>query len=210
MTLDESRFLNHLNTPERDRFDGMQLQKRRAEYATARALQRCAISEATGIAADKLHFTKGAHGKPTHASAQFNITHCTGLVACAVSHDAPIGIDAEPLTRGNQVIEVMKRVFTPKECADLNALPIAQKQRAAIELWTLKEAVMKECGKGMTLEPSSFGVGVHAEKLTLKDPGLNLSLYHLGKAHALAICTKASGSLNIQTRWFQTPFDLSS
>lgn len=208
-TRDQNSFLTQLNDEERQRFDTMSLPKRRAEYATARAMQRHSVSEATGIAADRLNFTKGAQGKPAHAAIEFNVTHCTGLVACAVSHQNPIGIDAEPLSRGDQVIEVMKRVFTPSECASLNALPLAQKQRAAIALWTLKEAVMKECGKGMSLEPASFGVSIQNDELLLKDPNLNLSLYHLGQAHALAICIAAPGPLNIETRWFETPFDLS-
>jgi len=208
-SVEKAAFLARLSYTERERFEGMSLPKRRAEYATARVLQRHALSEISGIDEDHLQFTKGPNGKPQHASVAFNITHCTGLVACAVSHHTPIGIDAEPLTRGDQVLEVMKRVFTPSECARLNAHPPAQKQRAAIELWTLKEAVMKECGKGMTLEPVSFCVSVEGDKLALNDPRLNLSLYHLEGGHSLAICTKSSGPLNIETRWFKTPFDLS-
>lgn len=209
-TLDQHSFLTQLSDAERQRFDDMTLPRRRAEFATARALQRFALAEATGIAPDRLSFTKGAHGKPAHASVEFNITHCRGLVACAVSHQHPVGLDAEPLSRGDQVIEVMKRVFTAFECARLNELELAQKQRAAIELWTLKEAVMKECGKGMSLEPASFSVDVKEDRLALQNPRLNLSLYHLGQAHSLAICTKANAPLNIETRWFKTPFDLNS
>lgn len=85
-------------------------------------------------------------GKPYFVDCplQFSLSHCKGLVCCALSL-SPVGVDAEsPRPFGRRLVE---RVCTREELSWLDAQPDAQ--TAFLSLWTLKESVMKLSGQGM-------------------------------------------------------------
>lgn len=185
---------------------------RREEYITTRALQRHAISKATGQPPADLKFTKGPNHKPHHAQTAFNLSNCKGLVACAISL-SELGLDIEPHDRGQQALEVATRVYTDHERKQLNALAPKAREEAAIELWTLKEAVMKASGKGFHLEPSSFELTVQQNEISAtsetSDLGGNwfLTLSILKSGHALALATTMPNP-NIRIHSFPIPYRL--
>jgi 4'-phosphopantetheinyl transferase EntD len=90
--------------PEEEAVLGRAVEKRRREFATARACARSALGR-LGFAAAPI--PTGSRGEPLWpAGAVGSITHCEGYRACAVAHAAElatIGIDAErhePLPAG--------------------------------------------------------------------------------------------------------------
>ena len=96
---------------------------------------------------------KSEKGRPFlsgYPEIDFNITHCKGLVACAVEEgDAPqIGLDAETL--GTQTERSMwliaRRWFTPAEEACFEKTPT---EETFLSLWTAKEAAAKYTGNGL-------------------------------------------------------------
>ena len=80
----------------------------------------------------------------------FSITHCKGLVACALEEsDAPkVGLDAERLNtqteRSMQLIAT--RWFAPIERAQFESAPT---EETFLTLWTAKEAAAKFTGNGL-------------------------------------------------------------
>src|SRR5258707_4518850 len=68
-------------------------------YTAAHWLLRNALAEAGDLPAAAWRFATGPHGKPRSDPAlirdalSFNLSHTKGLVACAVTHEAEIGID---------------------------------------------------------------------------------------------------------------------
>jgi len=83
--------------PEEERSLGRAVQKRRAEFTTARA---CARSALTQLGFPVAPIPTGPRGEPEWpAGVVGSITHCEGYRACAVARRAEIltiGIDAEP------------------------------------------------------------------------------------------------------------------
>jgi 4'-phosphopantetheinyl transferase len=86
----------------------------------------------------ELRYTE--NGKP-HAPGlpQFSITHTGSWVLCAVSSAGAIGIDAEALAPLAALPRWLS-VFDDEERA------AARSARAALSLWTTKEAALKACG----------------------------------------------------------------
>lgn len=211
----EADFTRDLVAAEMERITNLTLAKVRQEFATARALQRHAVAQATGIAPCDLVFTKGSLGKPLHTNCFFNITHCKGLVALAIAR-SELGIDAEPLDRGPQVLPLAARVFTPTERRSIFALPLHERAGAALELWTLKEAVMKASGRGLTLEPAAFELERRGTEIIPVSQSEDLTgpwrtfLIHLDGEHALALCLHESlgPTPSVAIKRFPTPYRL--
>lgn len=96
--------------------------------------------------------TYGEHGKPSLPQGpQFSLSHAGNLAALAVS-DAPVGVDVEMPRPVKD--SVAKRYFQPEELAWMEADPLNR----FFFLWTRKEAVLKCCGRGLSLHPGRFSV----------------------------------------------------
>ena len=94
------------------------------------------------------HFQIGEHGKPALQECpqiHFNISHCKAGIAVALG-DVPVGIDIEAIGRMND--SLARYVLNETEYARM-----LQSDNPAIEFtkfWTMKEAVAKLTGQGIT------------------------------------------------------------
>ena len=81
--------------------------------------------EAAGGAPRGWAFAAKPCGKPFVAGGRgphFNLSHCGGLVVCAVSPDVPLGVDVERRDR-TAPLDVAKGYFASAECTWLFGLP---------------------------------------------------------------------------------------
>ena len=95
-----------------------------------------------------LQFAIGEHGKPSlvgHPDIHFNLSHCREAVACAVS-DRPVGIDIESTRRYHPML--LDYTMSPDERRLIAQAP--RPDEAFIRLWTMKEAVLKLTGEGIS------------------------------------------------------------
>jgi 4'-phosphopantetheinyl transferase len=116
-------------------------------------------------------FDYGPHGKPQIAGRSdlhFNLSHCHGLVACAVRRDGPVGIDVEFTSRPAPA-EIVAHYFSAAEAAWWRVQPDSEKTRAFFALWTLKEAFIKATGEGLRRSLQDFTVCV--DRLALLPQG---------------------------------------
>ena len=90
----------------------------------------------------------GPSGKPRldvpHHDLHFNLAHAGGLVVVAATTAGPVGVDLEPAGRDLTGSRLIRRFFTAGEQADVAAAP--DPGRRALEIWTLKEALVKAEG----------------------------------------------------------------
>lgn len=87
-----------------------------------------------------------AHGAPTTAGVHLSITRAPGLVAVAVSTAGPVGLDVEPRT--DRVFDGFDDVaLAPQERAR------ARGAEDRLRAWVRKEAVLKACRLGLTVDP---------------------------------------------------------
>jgi 4'-phosphopantetheinyl transferase len=101
-------------------------------------------------------FARTALGKPYLSGPviddpplRFNLSHTRGLVACAVSSDAEVGVDAECRSHINDLERLMAGVCSADECAQVRAAPAPEQLAGFLDLWSLKEAYVKACGTGI-------------------------------------------------------------
>lgn len=117
------------------------------ECVLAYLLLKRALKEEYGIDSNPL-FGYGPHGKPfliDHPGIHFSLSHCREAVACAVS-SAPVGVDVESVKEYRE--SLINYTMNSRE-----AEQIATAERPDIEftrLWTMKEAVAKLSGTGIT------------------------------------------------------------
>jgi 4'-phosphopantetheinyl transferase len=141
----------------------------------------------------------GAHGRPLLLAApelHISLTHSGGVVACAVTGLGAVGVDVEAVDRRASPMEIADRFFGPGETAMLQGLPAARRPRRFFLLWTLKEAVLKAAGTGLTVPLASAGLklaGRHGWRLTLTGPlealapGWWLASLGYGRKHLVSV-----------------------
>ena len=113
--------------------------------------------------------------RPAGCRLQFNLSHTTGLVVCAVGLDGAIGVDVEDLTRRAADPALAVNYFAPEEVAWLEAGSQEQRQVRFLELWTLKEAFIKAKGKGLSIPLKDFAFSFPAgrpPRVDFRDPDL--------------------------------------
>ena len=93
-------------------------------------------------------FCYGEHGKPAivgHPDICFNLSHCRSAAICAVS-DRPVGIDIESI---REYRESLVR-YTMNETEVQQIEQSARPDVAFIQLWTMKESLLKLSGDGIS------------------------------------------------------------
>lgn len=155
-----NRLCQVLSENERMRSRYFRFKSNRIEYTCAHSLKRFMLSTVSGLKPSEWRFQNEPNGKPIVSNRQglhFNLSHCKGLVACAVSADVSLGIDIEPMDRLAWA-DVASRYFAASERSWLSALPKKEQDRGFIALWTLKEAFVKATGKGIVQGLNSFAI----------------------------------------------------
>jgi 4'-phosphopantetheinyl transferase len=171
----ESRLAAILDEGERVRAARFVFEQDRRAYTAAHALLRHALSERAGVEPTAWRFAAGSHGKP-YLSKQpagfdlrFSLSHCRSMVAVAIAQGLEVGVDVEACGRAVD-LEIANSCFAPDEIAMLNALPQPEQQRDLFtKLWTLKEAVIKATGAGLSQPLESFSIEFDPLRVTMRD-----------------------------------------
>ncbi len=158
----------HVTPDEHKKAQNFVFEADRRTYLAAHSLKRAVLSWAdqTVYPLD-WRFTEGPYGKPSiegRADLHFNISHCRGLVACALRFGCPVGVDVEWIGRPAP-IEVAQHFFSAAEAEWLARQPDTARHHGFFRLWTLKEAYIKAVGRGLLHPLSAFSISV--ESLTL-------------------------------------------
>lgn len=164
-----------LDHTERFRAERFVFKRHRCQYIAAHALKRLMLSKLDGgLPAREWRFETAPGGKPKVSrvpAPHFNLSHCEGLAACAVSLDVELGIDIEPVTR-DAPFEVAESHFTQDEQRWLASLPASERSAGFFRLWTLKEAFIKATGRGLAQPLQGFSFGFDPLRVRFNDPAL--------------------------------------
>lgn len=107
-------------------------------------------------------------GEPGRRLPHCSLTHTDALVACAVSIEFPIGIDAEPCSRTASPA-VLATVLAPAESALIDALSAERRSEAFLQLWTLREAYLKAAGGGLHFPHEAFSFKLDPPQITFEE-----------------------------------------
>lgn len=129
---------------ERQEFSKLNTMNRRAEFLTSRHLLR-EISDQLGIDSPSLRLKKSDLGRPYGEYetdiVNVSIAHTKNRVLCAMSAEKEVGIDIEPADRTVDR-RIRTRLLNTIELESHESIP-------TIQLWTMKEAVVKLYGTGI-------------------------------------------------------------
>ena len=145
--------LSLLSESERERAQRYLREVNRREYIAAHGLLRTQLGRVLGIAPQTVRFVTGPHGRPELAGItdiSFSLSHTTGLVGCAIARGAVVGFDLEPLRRID-ALAMAPGILDETERRDTAARSGDARCRRFLAYWTLKEAVLKVRGTGLTL-----------------------------------------------------------
>jgi 4'-phosphopantetheinyl transferase len=148
-----ARCLELLPGEEQARIARFHFERHRREATASRALVRTTLARYVQVSPSSFRYRLGPYGRPfvdPPCGIYFSATNHPGLVACAVCLEEEVGVDVEPLSRGDEILEVRRTVFSVPELGALDALLPAQRQERAVSLWTCKEAYIKARGLGFS------------------------------------------------------------
>ena len=148
----------------------------RRRFGAARAGLRTLLGRHLDFDPRRLAFATNEFGKPRLAGdgqVHFNLSHCEERAVLAISDTTEVGIDLER-ERPIEHVDLAKRYFHPNEVTAITASPDEAEQRRAFFLvWTLKEAVVKALGTGLSTPLDSFevAIGVSMPRLAIAPEG---------------------------------------
>jgi 4'-phosphopantetheinyl transferase len=197
-------FCNLLNAAERTRSASFAFERHRREYQAAHVLKRLMLSAAVvnDTPPKAWVFETSERGKPSvlHGMGPyFNLSHCDGLVACAVSWDFKLGIDVESLSHAPS-LELLDVSFAPSERAWLRSLPAERRGLRSLELWTLREAYLKATGLGLGEPTDSFAFRFDPRRITFGHPtkgeadAWHFEQHRIGSRYVLALAWRADSA----------------
>ena len=135
----------------------------RRRFLAARAGLRTLLGRHLDRDPRSLAFATNEFGKPRLAGdghVHFNLSHSEQRAVLAISVAAEVGIDLER-ERPIEHVDLAKRYFHPNEVAAITASHDETEQRRAFFLiWTLKEAIVKALGTGLSTPLDSFEVAI--------------------------------------------------
>ena len=105
------------------------------------------LREAYGITENPV-FEYNEHGKPSivgHPEIFFNLSHCKEAAACVIS-DRPVGIDVESIREYKE--SLVRYTMNDVEVSQIESS--SDPASAFIRFWTMKEAVTKLIGTGIS------------------------------------------------------------
>jgi 4'-phosphopantetheinyl transferase len=166
-----------LEEAERERGARLVRPQDRTAHRLAHALLQRALRGA--LERDSCPLVRDAHGRPSLAQppAQplwFNLSHTTGMVACALAR-VPVGIDVEGIVDDRDWRGIAMRFFHPDELAWIESATVSQKRTRFTRVWTLKEAVVKAAGRGLSIPLDGFAVDPDKANSAIRSEDPNLS-----------------------------------
>ncbi len=152
----ESQALEFLNDWERERWTRYHPGPPRRRFALSRAALRAVLCEALNCDNDELEFGWVERGKPRAyvdgvlAPLHFNVSHSGDNGMLATSPDHQVGIDIEEINQRFRLDAIIESTFSPNEQAAVSTADKGCAARAFFEIWTLKEAIIKATGMGLS------------------------------------------------------------
>ena len=152
----------------------------RQRYIAGRASLRRILGQRTSTPAGELVIEEAEGTKPRLALPAgapcifFNVSHSGDYAAIAISDTAALGIDIEEIRADCPIDQLARRYYAPREFEWLRNLPEDKRLQGFYRLWTIKEAVLKCAGLGLSVPTQSIRVALaddQAPTVTCSDAG---------------------------------------
>jgi 4'-phosphopantetheinyl transferase len=155
--------MHTLSDDECERADRFYFERDQRRFICARGTLRRLLAEYLDADAHELTFSYGPNGKPAlsgrfERALTFNVSHSSELALVAIGRDVEMGVDVEAVRSMDDADDIASRFFSPRETAQLRALPVPVRTKAFFACWTRKEAYLKALGSGLAKPLDEFDV----------------------------------------------------
>ncbi len=212
------RFKAWFTPAEQSQFSGFLNERRRHEFIVGHGLARLALARELHDAPECFEFEADAQGKlsimaPHSArSMHFNISHAADFVVCGTCRAFAIGLDIECLISRVDPWHIAQRFFSEAEANALFALTDSARLDRFFTIWTLKEALAKAHGLGLTapLDSSRFEIAEDGSIEALSSfaqfqQGAYFAQTSPTHRHRLALCVLCDEAISVQIRVHRSP-----
>lgn len=158
----------------------------RRRFILCRAAVRSILCSNLGCHNEQLTIGSSYYEKP-YAIVQekshpisFNVSHSGAHGLIALSSHGRLGVDIEECYTRRNIDLLVDTSFTPAERADMKSGDVVQRQRLFFRLWTIKEALIKAVGIGLSIDMSSFEVPLEMRR------GAIGAVFHFPQAPSVA------------------------
>ncbi len=158
----EAESLGWLDGPERSRWEGFGSLAARRRFVLCRSALRAVLCRHIGCANESLAFEVARHGKPfalvygRSAPVSFNVSHSGSHGLLVVAPKGRLGADVEERVPRRSLESLIEGVLSPSERTELESLDEPQKLHAIYRFWTIKEALLKAHGTGLSMRASAL------------------------------------------------------
>ena len=205
---DHASLAGLLDADEAARAKRFHFERDRRRFVAARGILRGLLSRYLGAAAGEICFGYGMRGKPFVASPatwlRFNLSHSHGRAMLAFAREREVGVDLEAGARlKDDWPGIARRVFSPREQAELATVPAAHRRATFLNGWTRKEAYLKATGLGIVdgLQSIEVTLGPSQPCALLAGPaGVRWSLHDLrtDEDFAAALVVEGGGAVRVE------------
>lgn len=189
----ESEAFSWLCSEERVRWNGFQFAGPRRQFVLTRAALRAVLCDRLECDNQQLTFGYTQYGKPfaltsgNPADISFNVSHSGRYGLLALAPEGHVGVDVEERVVRHDMDALGSAVFSPNEQAELAMASGQAKSRLFLDLWAIKEALIKAIGTGFYRNPALLEIPSpmrHGHREGLFDfpdlPGVKWRLNNLG------------------------------
>ena len=160
----EQRALWWLDGTERRRRERFIYDAPRHRFTLCRAALRSVLCRELACSNEHLAFRTSEHGKPyavmrgRRAPISFNVSHSGAHGLIALAPGGQVGIDVEERVPHPNLDELIAAVFGPNEQRELAETHGSYRLDLFFRLWTMKEALSKAHGMGLSLDVARFEI----------------------------------------------------
>ena len=128
----------------------------RKRYICGRGILRQLLGHCTASQPQCIRFLIGSNGKPELVQdcelprLHFNLSHSGGMALYAFTRVCPLGVDLEQIKPLDFLDDLADFIMTSNEKSAWAQMPVNQRLASFYRLWTLKEAVLKAAGVGIS------------------------------------------------------------
>ncbi len=151
-----------LSADEAQRAARFHFPKDRDHFIAAHGILRQIVGRYLHCNPSDLTFSVNEYEKPSlvDSTLEFNLSHSGDFALLAITQERKIGVDVERIRQGISSHVIAQQYFSKAEVAELQSLPLTQREAAFFTCWTRKEAYIKAQGIGLSLPLESFDVSL--------------------------------------------------